>query len=184
MNLPLDYPRQVKTTPLSHELQFVIQSEVAFQLKDLAVSKRITLNVLLFAIYGLLLSKLGNQKDLCIGSVVSGRFHPDLYNIIGVFTNTLPIRVKLNRNNSFPKFLKEVGQAIFNSYENQDVPLGEIAKLSRNHLLNTIFVFHNELTIPFQPEVSGLTFNHRQRIDTGVATTDLLFEVLEGEKTS
>ena len=83
LNMPLDFERaQVQTFNGDH-LDFTISSEVKKRLDTIAMKYDTTLNILFFSIYGLLLSKYSGQRDLIIGSLVAGRRHADLADVVG-----------------------------------------------------------------------------------------------------
>ncbi|MBO3458681.1 non-ribosomal peptide synthetase [Aetokthonos hydrillicola Thurmond2011] len=68
------------------------------QLKTAARKYRVTLNVLVQAAWSILLSKYSSSNDVVYGITVSGR-PPELANseeMVGLFINTLPLRVHLN----------------------------------------------------------------------------------------
>lgn len=68
------------------------------QLKTTARKYRVSLNVLVQAAWSILLSKYSSSEDVVYGVTVSGR-PPQLANseeMVGLFINTLPLRVQLN----------------------------------------------------------------------------------------
>ena len=49
-----------------------------------------TINVLLFHLYTIVLHEYTGQDDITVGSLVAGRRHADVEPLIGMFTNFLP----------------------------------------------------------------------------------------------
>ena len=192
LNMPLDYPRPENRNFQGERLRFVIANENTRRLLDFANHQKVTLHMLLFAIYALLINKYSNQSDLIIGSLVSGRQHPDLESIIGVFINFLPIRIKLNPVHSFPEFLAAVKQELLAAYENQNYPFEMIvAKLNRkveparNPLFDTMLVFHNEFDAGFNQ--AGMELDHLKfypyEINKETTTLDLKLDLIQNVNT-
>ncbi len=79
-------------------------------LKSLARQYKITLNTLIQGIWALLLSRYSNSADVVFGVTVSGR-SADVVGIdsmIGLFINTLPLRVKVTPQESFWDWLQDI----------------------------------------------------------------------------
>ncbi|RVJ70842.1 amino acid adenylation domain-containing protein [Sinorhizobium medicae] len=80
------------------ELRETLPVELYVGLKDMARRERLTLNTLLQGAWSLLLSRYGAGDDVVFGAVLSGR-PSDLSGVeqmIGLFLNTVPIRVDTN----------------------------------------------------------------------------------------
>jgi len=74
-----------------------LPAQITAALKSLAKANRLTLNTIVQGIWALLLSRYSGEKDVVFGITVSGR-PPDLPGIesmVGLFINTLPLRVKI-----------------------------------------------------------------------------------------
>ncbi|MGH9821823.1 MAG: amino acid adenylation domain-containing protein, partial [Blastocatellia bacterium] len=66
-------------------------------LQSVARRGGLTINILVQAAWGLLLSQYGNRDDVVFGAVVSGRPSelPGITGMVGLFINTLPVRVQV-----------------------------------------------------------------------------------------
>ncbi|MFH6951453.1 condensation domain-containing protein, partial [Flavobacterium sp. FlaQc-51] len=95
------------------------------------VTSFITLN----AVLNILLFTKSMQDDIIIGTPVSGRNHPELENLVGLFTNVLALRTKINTDSPFVAFLELHKKTILESFDNQIYPfysLIEKLKLKRD----------------------------------------------------
>jgi len=179
LHLPYDYDRPVVRSFAGDMIDFEIREKEATQLKDLAVKENVTLFVLLFAIYNVLLFKLSSQEDIVIGTGMSGRSSEELYQVIGLFINTLPLRNYPARNKTFKAFLKEVKEKTLLAYENQDYHYNQLVKKvatnrisSRNPLYDAVIVLQNvDTAAPGEPgSEPGTTapsvelYNHTNKI--------------------
>ena len=75
-----------------------LSAETTRSLQRLAQSRRLTLSILVHGAWSVLLSRYSGSTDVVFGSTVSGRPPEiaDVDSMIGLFINTLPVRVKLD----------------------------------------------------------------------------------------
>ncbi|MCP5052937.1 MAG: amino acid adenylation domain-containing protein, partial [bacterium] len=128
LRLPTDYPRPVVRSFEGGGFKFQLPSEDCRKLKIIARETGSTLFMVLLTLHVILLSKLSGQEDIVIGTPISGRRHPDLEKIIGVFVNTLPLRNYPNSRKSARFFLKEVKERSLKAFENQEYPFEDLVE--------------------------------------------------------
>lgn len=162
LDMPYDYLRPKTQNFEGDSIIFEFPKELTLKLRDICSTYDTTMYMLLLSVYNIILSKYSGQEDIIVGSVIEGRNHPDLKNIIGMFVNTLAMRNQPNGDKHFNAFLKEVKQNALDAYDNQDYQFDElIEKLnihrnaSRNPLFDVVFSLHN-MNIPVL-EVGNLT---------------------------
>lgn len=150
LNLPTDIPRPHMRNLQGDTLNFILDSDLTNNLQDLANKNSSTLFMVLLAIYSILLKKYSGQEDIVIGSPIAGRSHADLQNVMGMFTNTLPLRTNPVGNKTFKQFLEEVKKNVLNAYQNQEYQMDDLLQkidvthdLSRNPLFDTMFILQN-----------------------------------------
>jgi len=122
---------------------------------------RVTLNTMTQAAWGLLLSYYSHEQDVVFGAVVSGRPPEldDVDSIVGIFINTLPVRVKVSAEEPIATWLKELHarQASAQTYEY--TPLVQIAGWSEvprgQPLFESILVFQSYPQDGASQELSG-----------------------------
>lgn len=85
-----------------------------------------TLFMVLLAGFSALLSRLSGQDDLVVGTPVAGRARPDLEPLIGLFINTLPLRIDLSGNPTFASLIHRVRATALGAFEHQAVPFEQI----------------------------------------------------------
>lgn len=118
-------------------------------LENFARSQHVTLNTLVQAAWALLLHHYSGDSDLVFGSTVSGRSDafPGSENIVGLFINTLPLRLSLSGNKRLGDWLQDVQLAQQALIEHQSTPLLEVQKMSGlggdHALFSSILVFEN-----------------------------------------
>ena len=94
----------------------------------LARDQGCTLYMVLLAAFNVLLARHSGQEDLVVGTPVSGRHYSELENLIGLFLNTLAIRVDLSGNPSFRTLLDRVKDSAADAYAHPDVPFEKLVE--------------------------------------------------------
>lgn len=185
LNLPCDFPRPPVFATGGAKLAFDLDPETGIRLRELAGSKGATLHALLFAIYGVFLSKYTGQEDILIGIPVAGRNHPDLRHLQGMFVNNLAVRIAVSGDEPFAGFLQRMSAAISEAMAHQDYPFEDLIRkigakrnIDRNPVFDTMFVYQN-MGFP-KPVDARLTIS-RYFFDPGVSKFDLSLEVFEQE---
>ncbi|KUP38504.1 non-ribosomal peptide synthetase [Bacillus halotolerans] len=181
LQLPTDGSKAAERSSEGQRVTCSLQPDVIRSLQDLAKKTETTLYTVLLAAYKVLLHKYTGQEDMVVGTPASGRNHPDIENIIGIFIQTVGIRTKPRANRTFTDYLEEVKRQTLNAFENQDYPFDKLVeklKVQREttgkSLFNTMFVFQN---IEFHEiRHNECTFKVRER-NPGVSLYDLMLTV-------
>jgi iturin family lipopeptide synthetase A len=150
LNLPADFPRPPVQSFEGSAIPFTLEKEIVEQLYRKVKETGATLFMVILAMYNVLLHKYTNQEDIIIGSIIAGRNHEDLENIVGFFAKTLALRNYPTPQKTFDIFLEELKQNTLKAFENHMYPFNELVgklKLSkdrtRNPLFDTAFVLQN-----------------------------------------
>ncbi|PWI44700.1 condensation domain-containing protein, partial [Streptomyces sp. ICBB 8177] len=121
---------------------------------------RVTPFMTLLSVYAVLLARLSGTDDVVIGSPSAGRADPATAPLIGMFVNTLPLRVDLSGDPSFAGLLLRVRGVALEAFRHQDVPLERVVTelgldraTSHDPLFQTMFALQQPLTLP---ELDGL----------------------------
>jgi acyl transferase domain-containing protein/acyl carrier protein len=128
LELPTDFPRPPEKNFSGNTVGFAILEQETLGIKEIVKETGTTLFTVMVSIYAFLLSKLSGQEEIVIGIPVSGRRHPDLEHIIGMFVNTLPIRLHLPGTQPVTGLLAQVKQKYLQAFENQDYPFEKLVE--------------------------------------------------------
>lgn len=116
-------------------------------LRAIAECNGTTLSSLFLAAWGIVLGRYNGSKDVVFGTVVSGRPSEldEVERIVGLFINTIPLRIRLNEEKSFLELLRDVQRASVQGRMNGYCSLAEIQSQSalKQRLLDHIVVFEN-----------------------------------------
>lgn len=127
---------------MSHEeLSEHLTSENLQRLKQLASSKRVTLNSLIQTAWIIFLHYISKKDDIVFGSVFSGRpaSIKGIENMVGMFINTLPIRIKVNAEQKLHHLLQEAYAVQMNVKEFEHTSLVDIKKWAGIHTKGELF---------------------------------------------
>ncbi|MCP4221448.1 MAG: amino acid adenylation domain-containing protein [bacterium] len=168
--LPYDFPRPTIRRFDGAVEQFKLDETLHRRLHTAASRKNSTLNIILLAAYNVLLAKYSGQEDILVGIPETGRPHPELEPVIGMFVNTLVMRNYPSMKKSFTIFLGEVRDQSLRAYENRDFQFEKLVEileperdLGRNPLFDTMMVLRNSEAetneeAPDVHEINGLRF--------------------------
>ncbi len=118
-------------------------------LQALARQQQVTLNTLVQGAWAILLSRYGDQTDVVFGATVAGR-PPDLAGVeamIGLFINTLPVRVQVLPEVTLATWLKALQRQQAEARQYEYSPLAQVqswSEIARGQaLFESILVFEN-----------------------------------------
>ncbi len=134
--------------PAGHAVHgFSLGRPLSAALAARAAALRLTLNSIFQTAWGVLLQKYQHADDVVFGSVVSGRpaALAGVEQMVGLFINTVPMRVASQPDDSFAAVAARVQQQAVEAMPHEFLPLFEIqARASlRNRLLDHIVAFEN-----------------------------------------
>ncbi|MEW9697560.1 amino acid adenylation domain-containing protein [Paenibacillus sp. SI8] len=131
----------------SENMIFTLSKELTGQMTQVASQNQVTLNTLLQTAWGILLQKYNGSEDVVFGSVVSGRPAAiiGIESIIGLFINTIPVRVQTQGNETFTEVMKRNQEQAVASHPYDTYPLYEIQAITqqKQNLIDHILVFEN-----------------------------------------
>ncbi|MDU5146163.1 MAG: condensation domain-containing protein, partial [Paenibacillus dendritiformis] len=150
LRLPYDASRSGNEASEGAEARLRIDREVTRLLEELAATRRTTLFAVLLAAYSILLSKYSGEEDMIIGTPISGRQHADAAEIVGMFVNTLPLRLAPRGDLELHSYIGEVGDRLLDAFEHGMYPLEDLMEklnvprdASRHPLFDTLFILQN-----------------------------------------
>jgi amino acid adenylation domain-containing protein len=103
--------------------------------------------VLALCATAVLLHENSRQEDFAIGIPVSGRQSKAMEPILGLFINSLPIRVRAHQTLKKHEFIKQIKHSVLSGFEHQAIPLHKLMQvmdITRSASHNPLFqVFFN-----------------------------------------
>lgn len=175
LDLPVDYQRPEEQSYRGENKIFVIDSLTPKDIKEVCVQCKTTINMMLLSVYFVLLNKMTNQEDIIIGMPITGRDAPDVEKLIGIFINTICIRVNFSKATSLNELIEQVKTKCLNAYKNGKYPfdllvskIKQAGAVGRTPIFSTLFHYY-EYVPPKNEGVSmfDLSFICRE-IDNGI----------------
>jgi tyrocidine synthetase-3 len=126
---------------------FILEKETTAALSRLASNRNVTLNTLIQCVWAVLLARYNRAVDVVFGKAVSGRPPgiEGIENMLGLFINTIPVRIRPVPGMLFKQLLKEVQEEALTGKSHHYSSLAEIQGSSRLNqgLFDHIIVFEN-----------------------------------------
>jgi amino acid adenylation domain-containing protein/non-ribosomal peptide synthase protein (TIGR01720 family) len=146
--LPFDKEDMTQHTGyIPKDYEFWLSEELSNNLNAIAQKEKTTLNTIVQSAWGVLLSRYNNTQDVVFGSVVSGRPSElkGIQEMIGVFINTVPQRIRYTDQMTFSELLQSTQQSFIAGEQHHHLNLAEIQQESElgNNLIGHLVVFEN-----------------------------------------
>jgi amino acid adenylation domain-containing protein len=142
LKLPYDHVRPRSSRFAGSNYVFQVDGDTKVKFMELGTGAGVTFFMNILAVFAVLLYKYTGQRDMVIGSSIAGRPHADLQEILGMFVNLLPLRLRPGEQVGYREFLLEVKQVSLEAFENQDMQfemLVEKLRLESDLFRNPLF---------------------------------------------
>lgn len=135
-----------------------VMPEITASLQKIGRDARITLSTIIQAAWAILLQRFLRQPDVLFGYTVSGRNYSvdDAENIIGLFINTLPVRIKIPNDQPLLSWMQALQ---LRQQEREKFSYSSLAEIQnqtgfihKGNMLETIIAFEN---YPIDKSVEG-----------------------------
>ncbi len=150
LRLPTDRARPEVRTARGDRVEVVVPADVTSAARAAAARHRVTLYMVMLAVFAMLLHRRGGGRDLCVGTPVSGRSAPEEEALIGLFTNTVVLRLDLSDDRDLPELLRQVRGRALAAYQDGHVPFEHVVDelrpprdLSRTPVFQVMFSFQD-----------------------------------------
>ncbi len=185
VELRFQRPRPTTRSRRSLFLAATIPSPVRGRVHELAGRETVTPFVVLFALFQVALYRAGAAAQFFVGVPTANRMRPEFEPLIGLFVNTLAMRVDLEGAETFRDVLGRVHRSSLEAFAHQDIPFDRLVEelkpkrsANRDPFYDVVFAYQNV------PPGSGLSLPgvETRLIDNryGYAKRDIHFILEEG----
>ncbi|WP_235916337.1 non-ribosomal peptide synthase/polyketide synthase [Antrihabitans cavernicola] len=150
LELPTDRPRPPEQSFRGETYAFTLDGRIHRALIQFAHQRNSTLFMVMHAAFAVLLSRLGNQSDIAIGTPISGRGEQALDDLVGMFVNTLVLRTQVPADAPFTALLEQARANDLAAFGHADVPFERLVEVlnptrsaARHPLFQAALSFHN-----------------------------------------
>ncbi|MBB5958237.1 amino acid adenylation domain-containing protein [Saccharothrix tamanrassetensis] len=186
LDLPTDLPRPTVQTFSGATHQVPLPGELWRAVVDCGRAHKATPFMVLHTALAGLLSRLTGATDLVIGSPVAGRTRSEHEQLIGMFTNTLPLRVRVGGDPTVSELLGQARAAALGAFAHADLPFEKLVEelqpervMSHNPLVQVMLTLQNtrqSRSATEQAPAGTLDMEHFP-MDVDAAFVDLWLEV-------
>ncbi|WP_067819606.1 non-ribosomal peptide synthetase [Nocardia inohanensis] len=161
LGLPLDRPRPAVASHRGAMVTATVPDVTVERLRELAREEDASLFMALHAGLAVLLAAWSGNSDIAVGTPVAGRGEAALDDVVGMFVNTLALRVKMRAGERFSGLLARVRDADLAAFTHAELPFEQVVEAidpprsrARHPLFQVLLAFQN--LDPVAVELPGL----------------------------
>ncbi len=184
LQLPTDYPRPLVQSYRGATELIRVERSLKERLEQMSKSRRCSMYMTFLSAYSLLLGRLSGQEEMIIGSPVAGRSAQNAQQHLGMFVNTLPVRLTVQPDETLASYMERVKHAVLDAFEHQDYPFDKLVEdlnperdMSRSAIFQAALSYMNE---PLALALAHTTFKQRM-IEYYVTKFDITLSIFEHE---
>ena len=182
LNLPILQDRGTEQASVWDTTAFSVEGGQYQKAKAMAEAAGVSDFMFFLAVYYIVLHKVTGDEDIIIGSDAQGRFSKQLQEVVGTFTNILPLRMPVDNHQPFAEFLAGVKECVLEAVEHQDYPYDQMVSMigvEDEPLVDVHFAFSN--AINSTQELEDLQFRSVNLLKRTTGEYELQVEVFEEE---
>ena len=128
LTLPADRTRPARLSSRGAVAKVTVDAATTRRLGEVAYGANATMFMVFLTGFVAVLSRYTRQTDIVTGTQVAGRTHTELDPIVGMFTNTLPLRISLAGDPTFVELLGRVRDTTLDALAHQQIPFEKLVE--------------------------------------------------------
>ena len=151
LELPTDRPRALEPTRRAGTQRLTLPKSLTRHAVELGRTAGATPFMTLLAAFHVLLHRSTGQVDLAVGTPIAGRPGAEFASTVGLFVNSLVLRVDLAGDPDFLEVIARVRRVAIEAYSRQDVPFEQVVAAiqpdrtsGHSPLFQVMFVFQDD----------------------------------------
>ncbi|KAG0222973.1 hypothetical protein BGX31_008767, partial [Mortierella sp. GBA43] len=159
IDLPTDRLRPPQLSYAGSRVPVSLDAELTDALRRFSQKHGVTMFMTVLAAWSVVLSRLSGQNDVVIGTPSANRGHRDIEPLIGLFVNTLALRIDLSDKPTMRELLERVRRCTLTAHSHQDLPFEQVVdsvkpprRMNQTPLFQVLFAWQNN-------EASDLKFD-------------------------
>jgi bacitracin synthase 3 len=191
LNFPYDFPRTEMPSGRGSFETVHLSQDLSDKLRQISKVEGSSLFTTILSVFGIQMQKYSGEDDINIGLPVVYRPHSKLENIIGMFVNTVVVRLKNETDLTFRDIIHQTNEAALNAISHQNLSFEKVVDLlnperssGANPLFQVAFAWQNNLSVPIKLDgIKSETIKGKER----APIFDITFylwengDVIEGE---
>lgn len=150
VSLQSDLPRPARMRHEGDVLRVDLPGSMPDRLRTFCRERRVTVFEMLFSTFCVFLARHTQQTDITVASAFANRRVPETQHILGMFVNTVLLRISVDPNARFDQILDQVQGEVSRAIDNQEAPFPEVVRrvnpersAAANPLTNMMFSAHD-----------------------------------------
>ncbi|HDS1684031.1 TPA: amino acid adenylation domain-containing protein, partial [Pseudomonas putida] len=131
VSLPWDRPRPERQDYAGDSIAISLTPRLSVALKAMCRVQGVTPYMLFMAAWAVLLARLAGQDDVVIGSPLANRRQAEVDGLIGMFVNSIAVRVDTSGAPDVGTLLARVKAAVLEAQAHQDLPFEQVVEAVR-----------------------------------------------------
>lgn len=180
--LPTDEQYRARQTFAAGSIDTAIEPRLAEALREVAARYQTTLFAVLLAAYAVVLSRLTGTDDVMIAVPMAARTRPETESVVGLFMNTVPIRIGVDQDGTLSDLVRAVHAATTRALSHHELQFASIVELvkpdrdpARLPLVQVMFALEESWAMP---DRGGLAWRP-ELIENGTAKFELELTVTD-----
>ena len=132
LELPTDYPRSNSSNYQGANQNTTLSKALSDRIKSITKKHGVTMHSVLLSVFHILLNKYSGQQDIVTGSMMAGRHHRQVKDLIGFFVNPYVNRTVLNDHHNFEDLILQVHKNQIEAQYHQDLPFEHLVAAIEN----------------------------------------------------
>ena len=117
-----DYPPKATTDTLGAKVSAVVKREQSEKINSFANDRHYSPFMVLISALGILLHRYTSSPEVVIGVPLTGRSRGELQNQLGLYLNTIPLKINFDRNDTSAVVLEKVKRTSLDGFEHGEFP--------------------------------------------------------------
>jgi natural product biosynthesis luciferase-like monooxygenase protein len=182
LQLPSDAPKHSSASPRKKIQTFTVGAALLAQVDEATRELGVTHFMFILGCFQLMLREYSGQDDIVVGTTVANREAVELESVVGLFSNTIPIRTRFTDSQTVRQLMHGVRDAVIDALGHKDIPFEKIVEAvrpERNADHHPVF----QVLFSFLTRLKGATMLGQDlemapiRVEDGVARFDLTMEI-------
>jgi hypothetical protein len=128
LRLPTDGPRRLPQRHEGRHRPVSLPGHLMPAITALGRAEGATPYMVLLAAFTVLLYRISGQDDVVVGTPIANRGQLELQSLVGFFSNTVAMRIRLNGNPSFREVLARARDTAVGAYAHQELPFERVVE--------------------------------------------------------
>ena len=183
LELATDYPWSKNHVAVGTTVYKKFDADMVAKLRNLAHETNSSEYMILFSVLSAFLSKTYHSNDFILGTIASGRVDAATENMLGMFINTLPVRVNIKPNLTVLEYLAMMKKTLLASLAHQNYQFEDIVHDLHatsdvgNPMFDCMFVFQNTKSMHHRFDAPAV----KDSYETTESKFALTFEIFEND---